>query len=79
MILLLLPNLIGRVGDYCYRLHGCGHGTVAVRVGYQMLWVDNVALALNQVQNSVAALPAPIDAGSTLFAYGFYGGVTATW
>jgi len=69
-------SFVGEIdANVTYRLF---HG-LALRAGYQLLWLENVALALEQTQNNVAAFPAPINASGSLFAYGAYVGVESNW
>ncbi|MGD0900842.1 MAG: BBP7 family outer membrane beta-barrel protein [Thermoguttaceae bacterium] len=57
---------------------------MALRAGYQMLWLDGVALAGKQVPatgniNAVGEKVSRVDAASTVFYQGFTSGVEITW
>jgi hypothetical protein len=53
---------------------------LGLRAGYQLMWLDGVALALDQLDNTnPAAGLATLDSGSDLFLHGGHVGLEATW
>ncbi|MCW5697462.1 MAG: hypothetical protein KIS96_12115 [Bauldia sp.] len=52
---------------------------VGVRAGYQLLWINNVALAGNQLQFSVVPPPLPLDTNGSVFAHGASLGIEINW
>lgn len=52
---------------------------IGLRAGYQLLWIEGVATAGDQLQYSVTPPPLPLDTSGGIFAHGVLLGVDFTW
>lgn len=67
------------VGEIDANLSYCLCDLVDLRVGYQLLWLDQVALAPEQFQQDVVATDAALNNNGSLFANGAYVGMELQW
>ena len=53
---------------------------LSARVGYQLLWLEGVALATDQLDNSNPSIPiATLDNGGGVFYHGGFAGTEFLW
>ncbi len=72
-------SLVSFVGDMAFTAVYQFTDRIALRAGYQLLWMQGVALAGDQLQFSQDVPPLPLDTLGGMFAHGALVGMELTW